>query len=136
MNYRISSASAALAVLLAAGSLWAHHSFSAVFDLSKKFTVTGTLTKLDWRNPHIELSVEAKGNRGKAETWVIETTAPSFFKTRNVTKSDFEKAIGQTVTVEAVRAKDGSLYGLMQQITFPDGKSVKLPVLMPNADNP
>ena len=128
MNCRIA------AVLLAAGSLWAHHSFSAVFDLSKKITLTGTLTKLDWRNPHIEVFVEAKGDRGQAEAWVIEALPPSFFRTRNISKSDFEKAIGQPVTVEAVRARDGSLYGLMQQITFSGGKSVRLPELQPPAD--
>ena len=132
MNYRIGSALAALAV--AAGSLWAHHSFSAVFDLSKKFTLTGTLTKIDWRNPHIELSVDAKGDGGKLETWVIESMPPNFFRGRNAAKSDFEKAIGQTVTVEAVPAKDGSLYGNMQKITFADGKTVQLPDLQPQPD--
>jgi len=131
MHDRIAGAVTALAILLTAGSLWAHHDFSTVFDLSKKFTVTGALTKIDWRNPHIEVFLDAKGDRGQVEAWVIETRSPSFFRSRNIAKSDFEKAVGQTVTVEAVRARDGSLSGLMQQITFPDGKSVRLPELRP-----
>ena len=132
MNYRIGSALAALAV--AVGSLWAHHSISAVFDLSKKLTLTGTLTKIDWRNPHIEISLEAKGAGDKVETWVIEGMPPNFFRSRNVGKTDFEKALGQTVTVEAVRAKDGTAYLLLREIRFPDGKSVSLPDLQPPPD--
>ena len=131
MHYRIGGAVTALAILLTAGSLWAHHSFSTVYDLSKKFTVAGTLTKVGWRNPHIEVFLDAKGDRGQVEAWVIESRPPSWFRPRNIVKSDFENAIGQTVTVEAVRARDGSLSGLMQQITFPDGKSVRLPELRP-----
>jgi hypothetical protein len=123
------SVAAAVAILLAAGTVRAHHSFAAVFDLSKKFTVSGTLTKIDWRNPHIEIFVLVIGERGERESWVIEADSPGVFRSRNVNKGDFEKAVGQTVTVEAVRARDGSLYGLMQQITFPDGSSVRLPEL-------
>ena len=129
MNYGIGSALTLLAVFLTAGSLSAHHSFSAVFDLSKNVALTGTLTKLDWRNPHIEVFIQTKGDRDQVEAWVIEAMPPSWFRSRNVSKSDFEKALGETVKVEAVRAKDGTLYGLMQQITFPNGKSVRLPEL-------
>ena len=129
MKYRIGSVLSVIAVLLAAESSWAHHSFSAVFDISKKITLTGTLTKLDWRNPHIEVFVEVKDERGQPEAWVVETWPPNFFRARNISKSDFEKAIGQSVTVEVVRARDGSLYGLMLQITLPDGKSVRMPQL-------
>ena len=126
MNIRIGSAVIALAVFLAAESLRAHHSLTPGFDLSKKVAVVGTLAKVDWRNPHIGLSLDAKGDRGQAEAWVIEAYPPSYFRSHNLSKSDFEKAIGQIVTVEVVRAKDGSLYGYLQKITFPDGKAVRL----------
>ena len=131
MNCRPRNAVTALAVVLSVGSLSAHHSFTAIFDVSKQFTLVGTLTKVDWRNPHIQISLEAKGDGGKVEAWVIEGMSPIAFRGRSVGKSDFEKASGQTVTVEAVRAKDGSLYGMMYQITFPDGKSVRLLELRP-----
>jgi hypothetical protein len=131
MDFIIRSAFGALVLFLAATSLWAHHSFSAVYDVSKTLTLTGTLTKIDWRNPHAEATIETKDDRGHVEAWVIETMPPSWLRTRNVSKSDFEKAIGQTVTVEVVQAKDGSLSGLLQQITFPDGKSLRLPEVMP-----
>lgn len=133
-KHRIGAALIGLAFMVS-GSVRAHHSFAAGYDLSKKITLTGTLTKIDWRNPHIEVSLEAKGDRGQVEAWVIEGMPPSWFRTRNVGKADFEKAIGHPVTVEAVRARDGSLAGLLQQITFPDGNSVRMPQLQPAPDS-
>ena len=125
MNCRI-SASIALGVMLAAGAAWAHHSMSVHFDFNQRFTRTGTLTKFDWRNPHIYLSVDAKSDQGQVETWLFEGPPPNFFRNRNVGKIDFEKAAGKTVKVEASRARDGSLKGLMRIITLPDGKIVSL----------
>jgi len=125
VKYRI-SVFIILGVLLAAGTAWAHHNMSALFDFNQRFTRTGTLTKADWRNPHIYLSVEAKNDQGQAEKWSFEGPSPSFFRIRNVGKIDFENAIGKTVTVEASRARDGSLSGLIRVITLPDGKVVGL----------
>ena len=124
MNSRIVSIATVLAVLLA-GSSWAHHSGFAVADPSKRFTLTGTLTKVDWRNPHIQISLEAKDDRGLVDVWTMETATPRWFLNRNVTRNDFEKAIGQTITVEAFRARDGSLHGLLQKITFRDGRAIE-----------
>jgi len=124
MNYRTSSALTVLVVLLT-GSLWAHHSHAAVYDVSQIFTVTGTLTKLDWRNPHMECLVEVKDG-GRAEVWVIEGNSPNAVRSQ-ISRSDFEQAIGKTVTVEVARAKEGSRYNaLAYQITFPDGRSVRM----------
>jgi hypothetical protein len=126
MNWRITG-SVALALMLAAGAAWAHHSMSAVFDFDQRFTRTGTLTSLDWRNPHIYLFVEATGDEGRVETWGFEGPAPTFFRNNdNADKSDFEAAVGQMVTVDASRARDGSLTGLIRQITLTDGTVVSL----------
>lgn len=114
------------AMLCAAASLWAHHSPSAVFDMSKRFTLAGTLTRVDWINPHIVVGVDVKGDDGKLESWKLESNPPSWFRRVGVNRSDFAKAIGQTVTVEAVRAKDGTLYGYMQKLTLADGTSWEL----------
>jgi len=123
---RLGSIVTALAVVLSVVSLSAHHSFAAVFDASKRVTLSGRLTKVDWRNPHIAFSLEAKarGNGGQTESWVIEAGPPNFFQSRNIPKSAFEKAVGQIVTVEAFRARNGALYASLLKITFPDGKSV------------
>ena len=125
MNYGI-IASIALGVVLAAGSAWAHHGMSAIFDFNQRFTRTGTLTKSDWRTPPIYLSVDAKSDQGQVETWSFEGPSPGFFRTRNIGKSNFQEATGKTVIVEASRARDGSLSGLIRMITLPDGTVVSL----------
>ena len=113
-------------LLIAAASLWAHHSPSAEFDMSKRLTIAGTLTKVDWINPHIVVTVDAKGEGGKIANWRFESNPPSWFRRVGVSRSDMAKGIGQNVTVEAVRSKDGSLYGYMQKLTLADGTSWEL----------
>ena len=112
--------------VLAAGSLWAHHSPSAEFDMTKRFSLSGTLTKVDWINPHIVVNIDAKGEGGKVESWRFESNPPSWFRRVGVSRAEMARGIGQTVTVEAVRAKDGSLYGYMQKLTLADGTSWEL----------
>jgi hypothetical protein len=114
------------AAMLLAGSIWAHHNMSALFDFNQRFTRTDTMTKLDWRNPHSYISVEAKNDQGQTETWLFAGPAPNVFRNLNVGKADFESALGKTVKVEASRARDGSLKGLIRILTFPDGKVVPL----------
>ena len=116
----------ALMVLLATASLWAHHSPSAIFDMSKRMTLSGTLTKIDWINPHIVVYIDGKAETGKAESWVFESNPPAWFRRVGVGRADFAKSIGQEVKVEGVAAKNGSLYGYLQKITFADGNSLEL----------
>ncbi len=118
-------ATTALAVLVGVPA-WAHHNMSALFDFNQRFTRTGTFTELDWRNPHIYLSVDVKSEEDQVETWFFEGPAASFFRVRDIGKSHFENAIGETVTVEASRARDGSLSGLIRMITLSDGTVVSL----------
>ncbi len=124
-------ASLALAFIVV-GPGWAHHNMSVAFDNNKRFTQTGTLTELDWRNPHIHLSVEVKSEEGQVETWVFEGPNPGTYAPtlnpaeRDIGKSDFEASLGKTVTVEASRARDGSLSGLIRQITLADGTVIAL----------
>jgi hypothetical protein len=126
LRTKISIAFMPFVLLAAAGSVWAHHSPSAVFDMSKRFTLSGTLTQVDWVNPHIVVYMEAKKSDGSLEMWKFESNPPSWFRRVSVGRADFSKAIGQHVTIEGVRARDGSLYGYLQKITFPDGNSLEL----------
>ena len=126
MKKSISRVALVGAMVCATVSLWAHHSPSAIFDMSKRFTLTGTLSKIDWINPHIVVFIDAKSSSGGPESWKFESNPPAWFKRVTVGRADFAKAIGQTVTVEGVRARDGSLYGYLQKITFPDGASLEL----------
>ena len=109
----------AIAVLVFGTAAWAHHSMSALFDINDKVTITGTLTRIDWRNPHIELIVDTK--RGGSETWSLEGPSPGFFRARDINKSNIEAALNKTVTAEASRARDGSKSGLLRVMTLPDG---------------
>jgi hypothetical protein len=133
LRYKIPSILIVFTVLFAAGSLQAHHSPTAVFDMTKKFTVAGTLTQVDWINPHIVVFLDAKKDDGSVETWKFESNPPSWFRRVGLARNDFAKAIGQTVTVEGARAKNGSLYGYLLKITFLDGNSLEL--LFPSASN-
>jgi hypothetical protein len=112
-----------LALTLACAALWAHHSTSAVFDLTKKLTVSGTLMKVEWVNPHIYVLMEVKNAAGTVENWKLESSPPSWFKNVGITRNDFAKGLGQPVNIEANPAKDGSLYGYMRKISFADGRS-------------
>ena len=118
-----------IAVLVAAAiaflgvSAWAHHNMSAVFDFNDRVMLSGTLSKVDWRNPHIEVVVNTKSGN-EVQSWSLEGPPPSFFRARDINKSDVESSLGKTVTAEASRARDGSRWGLLRTMTLSDGKVV------------
>src|SRR5262245_55904045 len=122
MNARANVGIFLLAILVAA-PCWAHH-HPSMFDLEQRFNKTGRLAKLDWRNPHIYLTVETEGDHGKLEAWSFEGPPPAFFRSREFTKEDIEASLGKIVTVEASRARDGSNSGLIRQMTLTDGRVV------------
>ena len=122
---------ALLAVILATPlSLSAHHSPSAEFDVTHRMTLSGKLTKVDWVNPHIVVFIDATDPKGAAGAgdvaWKFESNPPAWFRRVGVSRADFSKAIGQTVTVEGNRSKDGSRYGYLLKITYADGNSLEL----------
>ena len=111
-----------LAILIAA-PVWAHHNMSALFDFNDRVTHSGVLTKLDWRNPHIYMVVDVE-SEGRVEAWSFEGPPPGFFRNRNVDRTHFEESLGMKVTVEASRARDGSLSGLIREVRLADGTVV------------
>ena len=122
MTFRIVSFLTVGFVLLIS-SASAHHNMSAIFDFNDRVTLKGTLSAVDWRNPHIELMVQAQdGNQ--SVSWKIEGPSPTFFRTRDIGKQDFDASIGKTITAEASRARDGTRWGLLRLIQLPNGKSV------------
>ncbi len=126
MRYKISAILIIFTTLFAVGPLSAHHGLTAIFDNSKKLTLTGTLTEVDWQNPHIVVLIDSKKDDGSVEMWKLESNPPAWFKRLGITRNDFAKAIGTTIKVEGLRAKDGSPYGYLQKITFSEGNSLEL----------
>jgi len=98
----------------------AHHSFTAEFDGSKELTITGTLTKIDWINPHVYLYMDVKDPSGKVANWTIETVPTGFLHRTGITRDQF--VIGQTLVIEGYHAKDEAKpFISTKSITFPDG---------------
>jgi len=115
---------AAAALIIGVTTTWAHHNMSAIYDFNDKVTMSGTLSKIDWRNPHIELIVETKNGPTDVQSWSLEGPSPSFFREREINKADVETALNKMVTAEASRARDGSHSGLLRTMTLPNGKVI------------
>ena len=126
MKYQTIAVVLTASILFAGGSLLAHHSPSAIFDMKTRVSVTGTITKLDWVNPHIILYMDAKSDSENVDAWKFESNPPRWFSKVGVSRADFASAIGKTVTVEVLTAIDGSKYGYLQRITFPNGNQISL----------
>lgn len=116
--------SVVFAGLLLGNTASAHHNMTALFDFNDRVTLTGTLSRVDWRNPHTYLAVEVKGAAGAVETWQGEGPSPSWFRIRDIGRADFEQSMGKALTLELSRARDKSLSGLIRTITLPNGRVV------------
>jgi hypothetical protein len=109
-------------VLAATLPLVAHHSFAAEFDATKSVTLQGVVTKLDWTNPHIWVYLDTKDESGAVAHWQCEGGPPNTL-TRNGWSKDSLK-IGDQVTVDGFRAKDGTNTCNARSVKLPSGKSV------------
>ena len=109
--------------LLSAIPLWAHHSISAEFDTSRSFTVKGTITKIEWVNPHAYVYVDSKDDKGVVTSYSFETGPPGNLRRSGIIKTMF--SVGDTVTIDAYASKDGSKYlGLVKAYHFADGHTI------------
>jgi uncharacterized protein DUF6152 len=113
---------AAISVLTLAASVMpvsAHHSVPATFDVDKEITIRGAVTKIEWANPHGRFWVDARNDDGTVSNWELELPPPNALKRRF--GLDFIR-LGDQVTVDLWRAKDGSLLANTLTITVPDGR--------------
>jgi len=121
LKHRIHIALLGAALLAPVAPLLAHHAPSAIFDMKKTVTLKGTLTKVNWVNPHINIELDVKEADGAVAHWMVESQPPRYYTKVGVTRADFVAAVGKSVSVEVVTALDGSKYAYLKAITFADG---------------
>jgi hypothetical protein len=115
-------AGAALVISAAAVPAIAHHSFAAEFDAKKPVKLKGTVTKMEWINPHSWVHIDVKTPDGKVEKWMIEGGAPNALLRRGWNRNSLLP--GTEILVEGFQAKDGALRANGRDITFTDGKKL------------
>ncbi len=121
LKIAIPAALAAAGLLAGAGSALAHHSF-AMFDLSKKVTLVGTVTKFDWTNPHSFVWVAVPDKDGKLVVWGAEGQSPNFLGRRGWSKRTVEP--GDKITLIISPLKDGSPGGMFSSMILPNGQTI------------
>jgi hypothetical protein len=111
-----------LGLLLASMPALAHHSFAAEYDAAKPVTLKGTVTKVEWMNPHARFYIDVKDDAGKVTNWEFELGSPNGLMRSGWTRNSLKQ--GDTVTVSGSLAKDGSNLANARQVTLADGKRV------------
>jgi hypothetical protein len=110
------------ALLAASGPAAAHHSFSAIFDAAKPVTLTGTVTRIEWMNPHTWIYLDVKKDDGSVEAWSFEMGSPNRLMRFGWNQDSLPT--GATITITGSRARDGSLKAAVDKVTLPDGKQL------------
>jgi hypothetical protein len=118
----VAIAGAALSLAVTTLSVSAHHAFAAEFDANKPLTLKGTVTKMEWVNPHVWLHMDVKMPDGKLENWAFEAGTPNVLFRRGFTRNSL--APGTVVVIDGYQAKDGTHRANGRDITFEDGRKL------------
>ena len=125
MHVNVRAVSGAAALMLAAGvSLQAHHSLTAEYDPAAPLTLKGRITKVELTNPHSFIELDAAMPDGKVESWRVEAGSPATLVKREITREML--AVGTVVTINGFHAKNGSRRAWGAEMTFADGRTIKL----------
>jgi DNA/RNA endonuclease YhcR with UshA esterase domain len=100
----------------------AHHSFAAEYDSAKPVTLTGTVTKVEWMNPHARFYIDVKDESGKVTNWEFELGSPNGLMRRGWTRNSLKE--GDVITVNGSLAKDGSKLANARTVKLSDGRQV------------
>ena len=100
----------------------AHHSFAAEYDAKKPVTLKGTVTKVEWVNPHGWIYIDVKGPSGKVANWAVEAGSPAVLARRGLKKTFLP--IGAEVVITGYQARDGSNTANGASVKFPDGRDI------------
>ena len=115
---------AGVGLLLNTAPVLAHHAFAAEFDAKKPVQLKGTVTRMEWINPHAWIHVDVKGSDGAVVNWMVEAGTPNTLFRRGFTKDSLQP--GTEIFVDGYQAKDGSNRANGRDITFPDGRKLFL----------
>jgi uncharacterized protein DUF6152 len=128
MRHRFSHLLPVLAVLLlAASAVFAHHSVSGQFDTSKSLTLKGSISKVDWINPHIYVFLDVKEADGTVATWALATLPTAMLRKAGLSKETVMGQPGEIVSIIANPARDGTKrLGWITKITYADGRYYQL----------
>jgi Family of unknown function (DUF6152) len=122
MRTKLAIVVASAFLVLATAPAWAHHAFAAEFDANKPINLQGTVTKVEWINPHAWIHIDVKKPDGKVESWMIEGGTPNTLFRRGFTKESLK--VGAEIKVDGYQAKDGSMRANGRDLTFPDGRKL------------
>jgi Family of unknown function (DUF6152) len=122
VRHLLAFAAMGVACLSFGSPAFAHHSGAAEFDVNKKFDIKGTVTKVEWTNPHAHFYLDVKDSTGNVTNWNLELASPNVL-IRNGWRRNSLKP-GDTVTVTGLSAKDRADFGSASVITFPDGRKL------------
>jgi len=116
-----------LAAALTGTPVAAHHSVPGQFDTSKPMTLTGTISDIDWVNPHIYIHLDVKDAAGVATKWSLGSAPPAMLRKANLTKAKLMGTAGEVVTIVVYPARDGTKnLGWLTKITYADGRFLTL----------
>ena len=126
MRAKLTAMVVAISLFLILGAIptWAHHSFAAEFDAKRPMNMKGTVTKLEWVNPHVWIHVDVKKPDGTVENWAIEAGTPNTLYRRGITKDLLP--IGTEIAIAGFGAKDGSRRANGRDMKLADGRSLFL----------
>src|SRR5271154_3388396 len=132
MRSAIAVMASCLGMFVAASPASAHHAFAAEFDSTKPVKLKGTVTKMEWINPHSWIHIDVKNADGTVTSWMIECGSPNTLFRRGVTKDSLPA--GTEVLVDGYLAKDGSNRANGRDVTLTDGKKLFLGSSNPDAE--
>ncbi|HZP32664.1 MAG TPA: DUF6152 family protein [Candidatus Acidoferrales bacterium] len=116
-----------LILALLAAPAFAHHTFSVEYDASKCSDMTGTLTKVDWENPHVYFYVDLKDADSQVTSWSFEAVSVAYLKRSGIQKQDFLDNMGKTVTVRACLPKSATAKrAAAETVKMADGRVMKV----------
>lgn len=121
MNSRLAVVTMTMCVV-AGAAVAAHHAFSTEYDGTKTFTIKGTVSRVQWTNPHVRFYVDVVDESGRASTWNIELASPSALARNGWTSRTLK--IGDQVSVQGYAAKAAAAHGNARTVVTADGRSL------------